>query len=132
MFPAEPRPLPARRGLKVLLRSLHVLCTGLLTGSYLFGAEAPSRTFWWLAAIVTGLLILLLDLHESGVFLLQVRGLVVVAKFGALASLPLLDGLEAWVLSALVVVSVLSSHAPSRIRYLVVAGSGRGGAKSKG
>lgn len=132
IFPAEPRSFRGRRGVKVLLRSLHVLCAGILTGAYLFDAGARSRSSWLLASVATGLLILLLDLHESGTFLLQVRGLVVVGKIGTLGALPLFAGYEVWVLSSVVVGSVLISHAPSRIRYFVVGGSGRRGAETKG
>ncbi len=133
MFPAEPRSFPGRRGVKVLLRALHVLCTGFLTGAYLFEAGPPARAAWWAASMVTGLAILLLDLHESGVFLLQVRGIWVLAKIAALAALPLLPGREIWMLSGLVVVSVVISHAPGKLRYFVIVGGGRlHGAETKG
>ena len=132
IFPEPPRSFPGRRGAKIVLRSLHVLCTGILTGAYLFDAGATSRSSWLLAAIVTGLLILLLDLHESGVFLFQVRGLVVVGKIAALAALPLIPGREVWLLSGLVVVAALTSHAPAKIRYFVVGNGSLRGAKTKG
>ena len=118
-FPREPRSFPGRRGLKILLRAAHVLCSGTFAAGYLFAAGAEPRAAWLTAAVTTGLLILLLDLHESGVFLLQLRGLIVLGKIVMLAAIPLLGTLAAWVLGALMVVSVVSSHAPSRFRYYV-------------
>ena len=125
LFPDPPRELHGRRGLKITLRAAHVLCAATLLGAYVFGvAEAHSEP-WLLATVVTGLVILALDLHESAAFLLQVRGAVVLAKILALIALPWLEGYEAWVLGVVVVVSVLSSHASSSIRYRLLLGSGR-------
>jgi hypothetical protein len=125
LFPAEPRSFPGRRGLKILLRAAHVLFAGVLVGSYVFDVEAGQRGPWFLATIGSGSLLLLLDLLESAVFLLQVRGLVVMAKIALLAGLPLFAGREAWVLGWIVLISVLSSHAPARIRYAVMLGGGK-------
>jgi hypothetical protein len=102
-----------------------VLCAGILTGLFVFEAGDALREQWLMGAIGSGVLILLLDLHESGVFLLQVRGLVVIGKIALLAALLLLDARAGWVLAALLVASVLSSHAPGAIRYLVPFGRDR-------
>ena len=125
LFPEEPRSLPGRRGLKILFRAVHILFAGVLAGSYVFEVEAAQRAPWFSGTIASGVLILLLDLHESGVFLLQVRGLVVIGKILVLLLLPWFAGWEAEVVGLLVLISVLSSHAPSRIRYFVVVGRGR-------
>ena len=76
LYPPEPRQLPGRRAVKILLRAIHVPTAGILSAAYLFEAGASVRSFWMVGTVVSGLLILLLDLHETGVFLLQVRGLV--------------------------------------------------------
>jgi hypothetical protein len=133
IFPEEPREFPARRWVKMVLRAAHVLGAGVLCGSYLLGATDDQRMPWLLAAAISGLLILLLDLHESGAFLLQVRGLVVLAKIGILAALPYLGPYAGWVLAGVVMVSVVSSHASSKVRYFVVLGGGGiRGAETKG
>jgi hypothetical protein len=133
VFPAETRSFPGRRGLKILLRAAHVLCAGVLTGGYFFDVGSATRASWLVGTIASGILILVLDLHESGTFLLQLRGLVVVVKIGLLAVLPVFAGNQAWVLAVLVVASVLVSHAPGRIRYYMALGGGRfKGAETKG
>ena len=133
LIPPQPREFPGRRALKILLRAVHVLSAGILTGLYVIDAADALRDQWLMGAVGSGVLILLLDLHESGVFLLQVRGLVVIGKIGVLATLPLFDGQAGWVLAALLVASVLSSHAPATIRYLVVFRRDRfKGAETKG
>jgi hypothetical protein len=133
LFPPAPRQLHGRRAMKVLLRTIHVPCAGILTAAYLFDAGASSRTVWMVGTIVSGLLILLLDLHETGVFLLQVRGLVVLGKIALLAMLPILEVYRVPVLVGLLGISVMSSHAPSRIRYHLPFGGDRlEGATTKG
>ena len=54
LFPSEPRSLPGRRGLKICLRAAHVLCAGILVGSYVFGADASLKTSWMLATVASG------------------------------------------------------------------------------
>ena len=133
LFPESPRSFPGRRGLKILLRAIHVLFAGVLVGAYVFEVEAVSRAPWLLGTIGSGILIFLLDLHESAAFLLQVRGLIVLAKIFAVCLLPWCTGWEVQMLGALVVISVLSSHAPSSFRYFLVIGRGQvEAAKSKG
>ncbi len=132
-FPDQPRSFPLRREVKIVLRALHVPCAGILTGAYLFDVSAATRGAWIAATIVTGLAILLLDLHESGAFLLQVRGLVLAIKVALFAAVPLAGEHAGWLLGALIVLSVVSSHAPSRVRYHVVLGGGRiRGAETRG
>ncbi len=133
IFPQVPRDFPGRRGLKIVLRSLHVLPVAVLAGGSILGVETELLRVWLFGALASGLLIFLLDLHESGAFLLQVRGIVVLAKIGLLAALPWLGTGRPWLLGTLVLVSVLSSHAPSRVRYFMIFGAGRiPGARSKG
>lgn len=133
VFPDEPRPLAGRRFLKIVFRAVHVLFAGVYLGAFVFGATADARCGWGIGLAISGVLLLLLDLHESGAFLLQVRGLLVMIKIVLLICLPLLHPHEACVLGSIVVVSVISSHAPSKVRYRVLFGGGRiKGADSSG
>jgi hypothetical protein len=120
LFPDPPRSFPGRRLVKIVLRAAHVVSAALCLGAYAY--DMADRVPWLVAAIVSGTLILALDLHESAAFLLEVRGMVVTAKLVALALLPV-GG--AWLLAAVVFVSVVSSHAPSSVRHRVALGRGR-------
>ena len=84
--------------------------------------------------VLSGLALLLLDVHESCAFMLQIRGYFVIVKLAALGFLSRLEPAQAsWLLAILLVVSVLSSHAPSGVRYAVPLGAGRfHGARTKG
>jgi hypothetical protein len=110
---------------KISLRAVHVLAVALLTGGAASGASLEALTPWVLATFATGLVLLAFDLFATCVFLVQVRGLVVFLKLAAFIAMIALGDLDARVLGALIVVSVMSSHAPSRVRYFVLLGRGR-------
>ena len=124
LFPREPRSLPGRRGIKIALRAVHVLFAAGFLGAYIFGATHDARLPWAIGVVASGVVFLLLDLHESAAFLLQVRGAVVLTKITLLVALPLFPGYEPWVLGGLVCLSVLSSHAPGSVRYRMLVGGG--------
>ncbi|MEW6071791.1 MAG: hypothetical protein AB1726_04230 [Planctomycetota bacterium] len=133
LIPAHPRSFPGQRGLKVLLRGVHVLGAGVYAGAIVLDVAPAARPPWLLAALGTGLLLLAFDLYETGAFLLQMRGVVVLAKLLLLGVAPFLGAAAPWVLGAVVVGSVISSHASSGFRYFLVWGRGRiEGARTKG
>ena len=133
LFPVEPRSFPGRRGVKIGLRAIHVLFTGVLAGAFVFAVAESARGFWFHGALLSGAALLLLDLHESAAFLCQVRGLVVTVKLTLLALLPWFGAGQPWVLGGLVILSVLFSHAPGSVRYRVLILKGRiQGASSSG
>ncbi len=133
LFPDPPRDFRGRRLLKIGLRAAHVLVVCVLLGAYVFDAAPAERTTWLWAAIASGALILLLDLHESAAFLMEVRGLIVLGKIALVAALPAFGDAQVGVLAFLVVASVLSSHAPASFRHHRVWGAkGIRGAESSG
>jgi hypothetical protein len=133
LFPDPPRSFRARRTAKISARAVHVLCAGVMVGSYLLSADDAARRAWLAATVATGFALLLIDLHESAAFLLQIRGMVILGKLGLVAALPALGSASGYVLAAVLLLSVVMSHAPSRVRYFVVFGRGHvRGACSKG
>jgi len=132
LFPDSPREFPGRRAIKIGLRAIHVLCTGVLTGSYLLDAAPELRETWFLAAIASGVILLLFDLTETSAFLLQVRGFVVVTKIVLVSTLAYWTPHEGLVLAGIVLVSVVFSHAPSKVRYFMPFGSKIPGSQSRG
>jgi hypothetical protein len=120
VFPDPPRDFAGRRTLKIALRAAHVVCVALLLGSHAFDAPVDLRTRWLAAAALSGCALLALDLHESAVFLLQVRGAVLIGKLLALRWIAAGTTPRPIALTALMIVSVLSSHAPASLRYHVL------------
>ena len=125
LIPPEPRSYPGRRWVKMVARAAHVIVSGIYLGAFVFKVQPESRWPWFVATLLSGLLIVCLDLFESGGFLLQLRGLVVAGKMVLLALVPAFGAAGVWVLAATALVSVISSHAPSRVRYFLIWGRGR-------
>ena len=125
LIPPEPRRYTGQRWVKMIVRASHVVLAGVYLGALVFAVEPATRTPWFLAAMLSGLAMVCLDLFESGGFLLQLRGLILVAKLVVLACVPALGAAAAWIVAGVAFVSVLSSHATSAFRYFLVWGRGR-------
>ena len=133
LIPPTPRRYAGQRQAKITVRATHVVLSGIFLGAFVFGVEPASRWPWFMAALGSGLLLLCLDLYDSGAFLLQLRGLVVTVKVLLLAFLPTFGEAGAWVLAGVAFASVISSHAPATFRYYLLWGRGRiTGAKTSG
>jgi hypothetical protein len=109
----------------MVARAAHVIASGIYLGAFVFKVQPESRWPWFVATLLSGLLIVCLDLFESGGFLLQLRGLVVAGKMVLLALVPAFGAAGVWVLAAIALVSVISSHASSKVRYFLIWGRGR-------
>jgi hypothetical protein len=125
LLPPEPRRYPGQRWLKMTARAAHVVLAGIYLGALVFRIEPAAAEPWLRAALLSGVLMACLDLCESGAFLLQVRGLVVVGKLLLLALLPSLGAAGVWAVAAVALLSVISSHAPASVRYHLIWGRGR-------
>ncbi|MFH1845163.1 MAG: hypothetical protein ABIF77_18410 [bacterium] len=125
LIPPEPRRYSGQRWIKMIARSTHVVLSGIYLGALVFQVEPATRGPWFLAAMLSGLLMVCLDLYESGGFLLQLRGLVTAAKLGLLALLPTFGEAGVWVVAIIAFCSVISSHASSSVRYFLIWGRGR-------
>lgn len=125
LIPPEPRRYPGQRWVKMCARSSHVIFVGIYLGALVFRIDTTGRLPWFLAALLSGFLMVCLDLYESGAFLLQLRGMVTACKLVLLALLPLFGGAAVWVVAAVAFCSVISSHASSKFRYYLVWGRGK-------
>jgi len=120
LFPEQSRSFYGKRWLDIALRSVHL--TGLLgvAGGVLFNAEQSLWLPYFLTTILSGLAMVLISLWSNGHWLLQNRGLVIIAKVTILSLLPVLPGYEQYLLIIIVIMSGISSHAPARFRYYSV------------
>ena len=73
LIPPEPRSYPGRRWDKMVARAAHVIVSGIYLGAFVFKVQPESRWPWFVATLLSGLLVVCLDLFESGGFLLQLR-----------------------------------------------------------
>ena len=106
-----------KRWMKICLRTLHLLSVAGVGGGVIFGIEESLwLSYWWLA-LASGGLMILMDMIANPVWLVQVRGLVIMVK---LVLVFLLGHDPSWdkaLLAAVIVMSAVISHAPGKLRY---------------
>lgn len=110
-------PTDIKRWSKISLRTLHLLSVAGVGGGILFGLEKELwDSYWWLA-IVSGGLMMLMDMVANPVWILQVRGVAIILKL--LLLLLMLDYPEwgSFILILIIVMSAVISHAPGKLRY---------------
>ena len=109
--------LTVKRWTKISLRTLHLLAVAGVGGGILFGLEKDLWINYWWLALVSGVLMMAIDIVSNPVWMVQVRGLVIYLKLILLAFLgsnPSLDGL---LLAVIIIMSGIISHAPGQLRY---------------
>ena len=109
--------LTIKRWTKISLRTLHLLAVAGVGGGILFGLEKDLWINYWWLALVSGVLMMVIDIVSNPVWIVQVRGLVIYLKLILLAfigSNPSLDGL---LLAVIIIMSGIISHAPGQLRY---------------
>jgi hypothetical protein len=105
------------RALRTTLRSLHVVAISAYYGGAVFAVPDERLDPALAAVLATGSAFLLFEVWRAPRWLHQLRGLCTFAKialFGLAISVP---ELRALLLSAVVIIGVVVSHAPSRFRY---------------
>lgn len=106
-----------KRWAKISLRTLHLLSIAGVGGGILFGLEKELWIDYWWLAMVSGVLMMLMDMVSNPVWIVQVRGVVILIK---LLLLILLLNNPAWSTFLLVLIIVISgviSHATGQLRY---------------
>lgn len=108
------------RVLRTTLRTLHVLAIAAFYGGHVFSV-APDRLMPALAAVlVSGFLFMLFEISREPVWVHQLRGVGTLLKLMLLGLIAVFWEQRVLILSLIVVIGVLISHAPGRFRYYSV------------
>lgn len=109
-----------KRWTKISLRTLHLLSVAGVGGGILFGLDRELwLNYWWLALLSGGLL-MMIDIISNPVWVVQVRGLVIFLKLFLLALLGRDPATDSLLLVVIIVISAVISHAPGKLRYYSV------------
>jgi hypothetical protein len=114
---SEAHRIPSLRVLRTTLRTLHLLAAAGLYGGHLHGVEAAQLRPALAATLVTGGAFLGLEVWRFPPCLMQLRGVATLGKLALLASVPLFWEQRALILSLVLVIGVVTSHMPGRLRY---------------
>ncbi len=117
LFPPHYRKLPGKRWINISLRTLHLIGTAGIGGAYLLGsAPAEWLYFLWLT-VASGIAMMAIEVWGNGVWLVQVRGVAILAKLALLGAMPLFPDSAAAIFTLVIVVSAVGAHAPGRLRH---------------
>jgi hypothetical protein len=106
-----------KRWTKISLRTLHLMSVAGVGGGILYGLERDLWINYWWLALVSGSLMMLIDIISNPVWLVQVRGLVIFLKLALLVFLGGDSSNDGLVLMVIIVISAVISHAPGKLRY---------------
>ena len=106
-----------KRWLKISLRTVHLLAVAGVGGGILFGLEKQLWIDYWWLALVSGALMMLMDIVANPVWIIQVRGLVILIKLILLAMLGIYPAWDRFLLIVIIIISAVISHAPGKVRY---------------
>ena len=109
-----------KRWTKISLRTLHLLAVAGVGGGILFALDKDMWINYWWLAMASGVLMMLMDIISNPVWLLQIRGLVILAKLVLLAFLGSYPAWDSTLLIVIIIVSGIISHAPGKLRYYSV------------
>ena len=109
-----------KRWTKIGLRTLHLLAVAGVGGGILFALDKDMWINYWWLAMASGVLMMLLDIISNPVWLLQIRGLVILAKLVLLAFLGSYPAWDSTLLIVIIIISGIISHAPGKLRYYSV------------
>jgi len=125
LFPVVPRDFPLRRDVKTLFRSLHILSGGTLLGGHIFALPVADLLPWLYATIVSGTMLLAIDVHASACVLFEVRGIAIIVKLCLMLCIAVWFEAAVPLLCIIVLIGVYASHMPKYIRHRMVFFSGR-------
>ena len=120
LFPERYRYLPYNRWINLTLRSLHILSFSVLTGGHYFNQPVAMLLPWLYAVLVTGGLMVAVELYGSFTFLIELRGLSVLLKILLLAMIPWYWEFRFYFLVAIIMLASVTSHMQGKYRHISI------------
>ncbi|QYZ66347.1 MAG: hypothetical protein OI74_09005 [Gammaproteobacteria bacterium (ex Lamellibrachia satsuma)] len=117
LFPPQSRYLPGHRWINIGLRTLHLIGIAGVGGGYLYAAADETWRIYLDLCLASGLLLSLLFFYANGIWLLQLRGHVIMLKLLLLYAITLWPDLSMPLLLMIIALSGWISHAPGSVRY---------------
>ncbi|WP_456417808.1 hypothetical protein [Thiolapillus sp.] len=120
LFPESSRSFPGQRWINISLRTLHLI--GLSGTGY--GFLSDGNQFNWkaflLLTIASGTAMMLISIWNNGIWLLQLRGQIILLKLVLLGLVFVQPQFHAALFISVLVLSGFISHAPGNTRYYSV------------
>ncbi len=117
LFPPQSRSFPGERWFNISLRTLHLIGLAGLGGGFLYSSANELWRVYLYLTLLSGLGLTLIALWSSVIWLVQLRGQVVLLKLLLLALIPLWPAMGLPLFIGVIVISGLIAHAPGDVRY---------------
>jgi len=117
LFPAESRFFAGQRWINIALRTLHLLGIAGLGAGFLYAGVDESWRGYLTLTLFSGLGLSLLFFWSNGIWLIQLRGQLILLKILLLAAIPLWPAAGPPLFVTVILISGLISHAPADLRY---------------
>ncbi|MFA5028665.1 MAG: hypothetical protein WC713_12420 [Candidatus Methylomirabilota bacterium] len=115
--PDPPRRIPHERVINILLRTAHILTSGILLGGHVFAIPSPRLEGLLLATVVSGAGLIGLELFRSCRFVYLGQGAMVWLKLLLVLAAGIWWAQRVPLLSAATVIASVGSHMSSRYRH---------------
>ncbi len=117
LFPAQTRDFKGKRWIKITLRTVHIIGIAGIAGSFLSDALTDRWPIYLHLTILSGIAMVLLDIWANGIWLLQMRGMVILLKIALFSLLFISNEYAGPIFITIITISALIAHAPSDVRY---------------
>ena len=112
--------IPNARAWNIATRTAHIAVTSVLVGGHVFDVSKDDLAPWLYGAVVTGLVLTLIEAFPRLCWFYQGRGLFVIVKLMLLAAIPWVWDFRVPLLLAVIVLASVGSHMSARFRYYSV------------
>ncbi len=117
LFPVKTRTFKLKRWVKIGLRTLHLIGVAGAAGGLIHDQPLDVLFPFLVMMNVSGILFILLEIWSNGIWLIQLRGIVISLKIGIIILLPYFPQRTLFFLIGIIIVSSIISHAPGDVRY---------------
>jgi hypothetical protein len=105
------------RAVDIIARTGHVTATGVVFAAVVFGIPSSRIIPWNVAAVVTGALLIVLEISHRPHWIQQCRGLMVVIHVSLIGLVHVFPDIKMLLLALVIVFGMVGSHMPKNIRY---------------
>jgi hypothetical protein len=108
------------RAVDIIARTGHVAAIGVVFAGVVFGIPSSRIIPWNVAAVVTGAILIVLEISHRPHWIQQCRGLMVVFHVGLLGLVHVFPEIKMLLLALAIVIGMAGSHMPKNIRYWLI------------
>jgi len=116
-FPISETRFWIQRLSKTAVRALHILGIAGSAGGILYGVERELWLNWWILAMVTGVIMMSLEISRSKLWLIQLKGVLTFVKLGLLGLFIIIPQHKPMLFITILLMSVFIAHGPAGLRH---------------